>query len=192
MQRDELDLFSERTGICIIDVQERLAAAMPDKVLKGTLRNCLNLIEAARVLGMPVVVSEQCPKGLGQTLPVIAESVLRLPRERVFFFEKEAFDCTEVPVFERWIRDCGRAQWIVAGMEAHVCVYQTVRGLARRDLLVHVPRDAVVSRTMANWEIGLKLVEKAGGLVTATEVVLFDLLKRAGTAEFKLLSRIIK
>lgn len=188
----KLELFAESTGLCVIDVQERLAAAMPEKVLKGTLRNGLNLIEAARVLGLPVVVSEQYPQGLGQTLPVIAEAVLRLPREQIAFFDKVQFSCAGVAAFDRWLEATGRTRWIIVGMETHVCVYQTVRALVGAGLQVHVPRDAVVSRTMANWEVGLKLIEQAGGVVTCTEAVIFDLLKQAGTPQFKMLSRIVK
>jgi nicotinamidase-related amidase len=81
---------------------------------------------------------------------------------------------------------------IVAGMEAHVCVYQTVRGLVARGLATHVVADAVASRTEQNWQIGLNLSERAGGIVTSTEVVVFDLLGRAGTEEFKTLSKLIK
>lgn len=187
-----LELSASQTGLCIIDMQEKLAAAMPEKVLKGTLRNCLNLIEAARVLDMPVVVTEQYPSGLGQTLPVVTESALRLSTDRVFFFEKVQFSCCGLSEFDMWIKKTNRTQWIVAGMEAHVCVYQTVRGMVAEGFNVHVPRDAVIARAMANWEVGLKLIEQSGAVVTSTEVVIFDLLKQAGTEEFKLLSRIVK
>ena len=187
-----LELHAAKTGLCIIDIQEKLAGTMPEKVLKGTLRNCLNLIETARVLRLPVVVSEQYPKGLGRTLPVVAEAVLRLPRQSIHFFEKVKFSCAGVSDFDSWLKSSGRPQWIVSGMEAHVCVYQTARALVGAGYQVHVPRDAVISRTMANWEIGLKLAEQAGALVTSTEVAIFDLLKQAGTSEFKMLSRIIK
>src|SRR5512137_327707 len=97
------ELFAHKAGLCVIDIQEKLATAMPEKVVKGTLRNCLNLIEAARVLGLPIIVSEQYPKGLGRTLPVIAESVLRLPREQVFFFDKMQFSCTAAAPFHGWL-----------------------------------------------------------------------------------------
>jgi len=186
------ELFSGQAGLCIVDLQEKLAAAMPEKVVKGTLRNCLNLIEAARVLNMPIAVSEQYPKGLGRTIPVIAESVLRLPRERVFFFDKLQFSCAGIPIFDGWIRKTGRTQWVISGMETHVCVYQTARALVGQGYQVHVPRDAVVSRTMANWEVGLQLMERAGVVVSSTEADIFDLLKQAGTEDFRQLSRIIK
>jgi nicotinamidase-related amidase len=187
-----IELLADRTALCIIDIQEKLAAAMPEKVVKGTLRNCLNLIEAARVLSLPIVVSEQYPKGLGRTLPVVAESVLRLPREQVFFFDKLQFSCMGASAFEGWVRKGGRTQWVLAGMETHVCVYQTARALCAAGFQVQVPRDAVVSRTMANWEVGLQLMERAGAVVSCTEAVVFDLLKQAGTEEFKVLSRLIK
>lgn len=186
------ELVAEKAGLCVIDIQEKLAAAMPEKVLKGTLRNCLNLIETARVLSLPVAVSEQYPKGLGRTLPVIAESVLRLPREQVFFFDKLQFGCPGTPSFDAWLARSGRSQWVLAGMESHVCVYQTARALVQAGLEVQVPRDAVVSRTLANWEVGLTLMDRSGAVVSCTEAVIFDLLKQAGTQEFKVLSRLIR
>jgi len=186
------ELHATRAGLCIIDIQEKLAASMPEKVVKGTLRNCLNLIESARVLNLPIVVSEQYPQGLGRTLPVVAESVLRLPRERVFFFEKVQFSCAGLAPFDSWVRKSGRDQWILCGMEAHVCVFQTGRAMVASGFEVHVPRDAVVSRTMANWEIGLELMSRTNVVVSSTEAVIFDLLKKAGTPEFSQLSRTIK
>jgi len=188
----KLELFKEKAGICIIDIQERLAGAMPEKVLKGTLRNWLNLIEAARVLGLPAVVSEQYPKGLGRSLPVVAESVLRLPRDQTFLFEKNSFSCGREARFTSWLKKSGRSQWIICGMETHVCVFQTARALVDLNYAVHVPRDAVISRTMANWEIGLSLLQQAGAVITSTETVVFDLIKQADSEEFKMLSRIVK
>ncbi|MBK8482363.1 MAG: isochorismatase family protein [Proteobacteria bacterium] len=187
-----LELIPHACGLCVVDIQQKLAESMPEKVLKGTLRNWLNWIEAARVLGMPAVVSEQFPKGLGRTLPVVAESVLRLPRERVLLFDKLTFSCGAVPAFGQWITATGRNQWIVIGMEAHVSIYQTARAMVASGQVVHVPRDAVIARTMANWETGLRLIEEAGALVTSTEAAVFDLLKRAGTEEFSQLSRVVK
>jgi len=187
-----LELFSDHVGLLVADIQEKLAAAMPEKVLKGTLRNWLNLLEMARVLDLPAVVSEQYPKGLGRSLPVVVESVLRLPRERVFFFEKMSFSCNGSAEFGDWIKRSGRRQWIIAGMETHICVYQTARALVEAGYVIHVPRDAVISRTMANWEMGLKLVEQSGAVVTSTETVIFDLLKQSGTEQFKMLSRVVK
>lgn len=188
----QLELFTERVGLCIIDIQERLSGTMPEKVLKGTLRNWLNLIETARVLGLSAIVSEQAPQTLGRSLPVVAESVLRLPRDQVFFFDKQSFDCGKHDGFNQWVKRSNRKQWIVCGMETHIAAFQTVRSLVAAGYTVHVPRDAVISRTMANWEIGLKLMEQAGAVITSTETVIFDLIKQSNTEEFAVLSRIVK
>lgn len=188
----KLELQAEKSALGIIDMQEKLAASMPEKVVKGTLRNCLNLIELARVYALPVVVAEHHSASLGRSLPVVAEAVLRLPAAQVFFCERTRFNCCGFKPFDAWVKKTGRTQWIVSGMEAHVSVYQTVRGLVGAGFEVHVPRDAVVSRTMANWEVGLQLIAQAGAAVTSTEVVVFDLLKEAGTAEFDALSKIVK
>lgn len=187
-----LVLDADAAALCIIDVQERLAAAMPEKVLKACIRNCNILVQAAAVLGLPVLVSEQYPRGLGHTLPEVAEPVLELPSEQVFFFDKTRFSCVGEERFDAALRETGRTQCILAGMETHVCVYQTARDLALSSVTVHVPRDAVVSRTMANWEIGLQLASRAGGVVSCTEAVVFDLLKVAGTDEFRAISRLVR
>jgi nicotinamidase-related amidase len=188
----KLELTAEKAGLCLVDIQERLAGSIPEKVIKGTLRNCLNLIEAARIFGMPIAVTEHFSNALGRSLPVIVEAVLRLDRSQVFFLEKLQFCGYGLKPFDAWIKGTGRMQWICSGMETHVSIYQTARAMAAAGLEVHVPRDAVVSRTMANWEIGLQLIERAGGVITSTETVIFDLLKQGGTDAFTILSRIIK
>lgn len=192
MKPGGLELFPQACGLCVVDVQQKLAESMPEKVLKGTLRNWLNLIETARVLGLPAVVSEQFPKGLGRTLPVVAEAVLRLPREQVLLFDKLSFSCGGNAAFQQWVAATGRSQWIVIGMETHVAVYQTARALVAGGHSVQVPRDAVISRTMANWESGLHLIEQSGAVSTSTETAVFDLLKQAGTESFQQLARVVR
>jgi len=154
-------------------------------------RNVVVLIEAARRFGVPVVVSEQYPRGLGHTTPAIAAAVETLgPNvERV---EKLEFSVCENDGFGPISQRLGRDQWIVTGMETHVCVWQSVRGLLGRGAAVHVVSDAVSSRTDANWRIGLDLARSAGATLTSTEVVVFDLLHKAGTDDFKALSKLIK
>lgn len=188
----QLELSAGSVGLVVIDIQEKLAEAMPDKVLKGTLRNWLNLIEAARVLELPVAVSEQYPEALGRSLPVVAESVLRLPSDQVFSFEKRGFACGSTDAFSAFVKRSTRKQWLLCGMETHISVYQTARAMVQAGHTVHVPRDAVISRTMANWEIGLRLIERAGAVVTSTETIVFDLIKEAGSEQFSFLSRVVK
>jgi nicotinamidase-related amidase len=187
----QLHLDPARAALLVVDVQERLAAAMAPGDVAGCERNLLVLVELARRLKLPVVLSEQYPKGLGPTLaPVraaLAEPGLELSR-----IEKMTFSCTDDPGFLEVHRRLGRDQWIVAGMETHVCVYQTARGLASLGATVHVPGDAVTSRSAANVHLGLRLCERAGAIVTGTEVLVFDALVRAGTDDFRALSRLVK
>ena len=188
-----------RAALLIVDVQERLAAAMPGKVRDQVERNAIVLVEMARRLGIPVIVTQQYPKGLGPTVPAVEDVLGHAPGHApagmdVHRFDKVEFSACAAAAFAPVRTTLGphRDQWIVIGMETHVCVYQTARDLLAAGLAVHVPRDAVVSRTKANWQVGLDLIERAGGLVSATEVVVFDALGRAGTEDFKALSRLIK
>src|SRR6185436_4235336 len=181
----------ERAALLLVDFQERLAAVMAPGDVAAAVRNIVLLFELARQLRIPVVISEQYPRGLGPTVAALREALLQpgLAIERV---EKIEFSCTDSPAFLEVHRKLARDQWIVVGMEAHVCVYQTARGLVAMGARVHVPADAVVSRAPTNVRIGLDLCGRAGAYVTATETVVFDALKRAGTDEFRALSRLLK
>lgn len=180
-----------RAVLLVVDVQERLAAVMPDQARARVERNAVVLVEMARRLGIPVVVSQQYPRGLGPTVAPVEQALAGMDVHR---FDKVEFSACAAPAFASVRTALGprRDQWIVLGMETHVCVYQTARDLLAAGLAVQVPRDAVASRTKANWQVGLDLIERAGGLVSAAEVVLFDALGRAGTEDFKALSRLIK
>jgi nicotinamidase-related amidase len=177
-------------GLVLVDAQVKLAGAMPPAVLERNLRNWLLLIETAARFKMPIAVSEQYPKGLGPVLPVLKEALSKaLPAPR--WLEKIEFSCCDAPLFDQFL-GVGRKTWIVCGMETHVCVWQTVRGLTERGCRVQVPVDAVASRNKQNWRVGLDLCERAGAVVTSTETVVFDLLKRAGGDDFRALSKLIK
>ncbi len=172
--------------LLVVDVQERLASAMPKAALADLEKNAAVLIRAARRLGLPVVATEQYPKGLGRTVPALRELLPDAPMEKL------EFSCAAAEPVARHIAASGRKQAIVAGMEAHVCVFQTVRDLLADGFSVFLAQDAVVSRTDANRAVGLRLCEKAGATLTSTEAVLFDLLGVAGTPEFKELAPLIK
>jgi nicotinamidase-related amidase len=186
----DMKVSRSRAALLVVDVQERLFAAMPEEGGAQLVKNAGILIELARRLGIPIVWSEQYPKGLGPTVPALAQPLAAMPD--VLRLEKLEFGCTDAPgwpaIWDRLRRD----QWIVCGMESHVCVYQSVRGLTERQATVHVPADAVLSRTHENWEIGLSLCERAGAVVTSTEVVVFDSLERAGSEDFKAMSKLVK
>lgn len=181
-----------RAVLIVIDVQERLAAVMPPAQLAVLERNATTLLELARNLGIAVVVSEQYPKGLGPTRAPVQAAVAQLAR--VARLEKTTFACTDAPGWATVRAELGpgRDQWLVAGMETHICVYQTVRGLRSEGAEVHVARDAVLSRQEANLEVGLGLIERTGAFVSSTEAIVFDALRSAGSDAFKAMSRLVK
>ena len=183
-------LSRTRAALLVVDIQERLAAAMPREVLGVVVRNTAVLIETARRMWLPIVVSQQYPKGLGPTVPAIEEALRDAPT--LHRFDKQVFSADDTPDFAALAPKLGRDQWIVTGMEAHVCVYQSARGLVERGYQVHVAADAIASRTKANFKVGKKLIAQAGAIVTSTEVVAFDLLGSAADEEFKAISRLIK
>jgi nicotinamidase-related amidase len=183
----DLHLDPAQTGLLLVDWQERLAAAMP-AVERDHRQNVGHLLHLAGALGLPVVVSEQYPKGLGATL---AELAVALP-EGTPVLAKTRFSAWGDAAVRAAMEATGRRTWLVVGMETHVCVFQTVRDLKAAGLAVQVPADAVVSRTEENWRAGLALCAAAGAVVTVTEAALFDLLGEAKGEAFKAISRRIK
>jgi isochorismate hydrolase len=183
----------ERAVLVVVDIQERLSAAMEPEALAQVERNVSILIELARQLDVPVVVSEQYPRGLGPTREPIERAVAALDGG-AHRFEKVEFRVCRCDGFAKVAEALGeeRTQWILTGMETHVCVYQSARDLRARGCIVHVPADAVISRTEANRRVGLQLMERAGAVITSTEAVVFDALGRAGTEAFKALSRLVR
>lgn len=178
-----LTLDPARTALLVVDVQERINGVMADD---GHIARIQTLIEAAAVLNLPVVTTEQYPKGLGATVPELAE---RLPAPAL---EKDTFSCARQPEVAAALDDLGRDQIVVTGIETHVCVLQTALDLVERGLTVHVPHDAVNSRRVADREWGLHRMSTAGVVVTATESALFELLGRCGTDDFKAVSKLVK
>lgn len=174
----------ESSALLIVDVQERLAQAMPAERLARLLNRTLAAIEGARALGLPVIVTEQYPKGLGRTARPIAE---RLADVRVI--EKLEFSALVPGVLEALT---GRPQVLVVGMETHVCVFQTVRALSRAGLSPYLAVDAVLSRTETDYRVGIDLCREAGAQLTTVEAALFDALRVAGGPEFKAISAAVK
>lgn len=186
----ELRVQVRDTALVLVDIQERLAATIPAEAFATMTRNIVTLVAAAVQFNLPVIVSEQYPKGLGRTIPVLREAVANL-KHAALYLDKTAFSLAEEPLFQSFLGH-GKRTLVMAGMETHICVYQSARALAQRGYSVHVPVDAVVSRTVANHAIGVDLLGRAGCIPTSTETVLFDLLERAGTDEFRSLSRLVK
>jgi len=171
--------------LVIVDIQERLATVMKQK--DPVVNNCLHLIEIAKMLGIPVVVTEQYPKGLGRTVEEISKA---LPVYQPV--EKMAFNCCQEPAFMHEIKKYTKKNIILTGMETHICVLQTCVGLLGNGFHVHLVKDAVCSRAKENWRTSIEFMRDAGAVVTCAETVLFQLLKVAGTEEFKTISKRIK
>jgi nicotinamidase-related amidase len=173
------------TILILIDFQERLFPAMYEK--EKLLNNVLKLTRGAQVLQIPVVVTEQYPKGLGPTLPEIKGL---LPDIKPI--EKICFSCCDNEAFCRIIGESGRRQLLIAGIEAHICVYQTAMEMSRRSYQVRVISDCISSRDPENKRVALSNMTAAGISPTTSEMVLFELLKKAGGDNFKQISAIVK
>jgi nicotinamidase-related amidase len=171
-------------ALLVIDVQERLCAAMRPEVLERMLNRVNAAVEGAKALGLPIIVTEQYPKGLGHTLSALQQRI-----EGFQAVEKIEFSALVPLVRERLST---RPQVLVTGMETHVCVFQTVRDLAESGLAPFVAVDAVTSRAQADHETGLALCRDAGAVMTTVETALFDALGKAGGPEFKAVSAAVK
>jgi nicotinamidase-related amidase len=182
----KVKLDRSRAAILIVDVQDRLTPAMPPEALARVVKYGKALIGAGKELGLPVLATEQYPKGLGRTLPELREALPAAPLEKLHF------SCGADPAFAGALEATGRRQVVIAGMETHVCVFQTARDLVAMGYEVHVCADAVSSRTEEHRRVGLDLCREAGAVITTAETAIFDLLHQAGTAEFKKVSPLMK
>ena len=170
-------LDRSRAALVVVDVQEGFR---PYASFAGVAEACAKLVQAARILDVPRVVSEQYPKGLGHTAPEVG-----LEGERPI--EKSVFSAARAEGFDL----DGKDQALVCGIETHVCVSQTVLDLLERGVEVQIPADAVGSRHEIDYAHGLERLERAGAVVTTVEAALFELLERAGTPEFKAIQKLI-
>jgi nicotinamidase-related amidase len=178
-------LTVENTALVLIDIQERLFPVMHDK--EDLLRNVVKLVRGARVLEVPIVVTEQYPKGLGPTLPELRELLTDIRP-----IEKVCFNCCDEDAFCRSLEALGRRQVLLAGIEAHICVYQTAMELSRSGYQVQVVGDGVSSRNPENRVVSLFRLGAAGIGVTSVEMALFELLRVARGEKFKRISEIVK
>ncbi len=173
--------------LLVIDVQERLMAAMPEEVSNNILKNIEILINSVDILHIPVIYTEQYPRGLGKTCSQIQNLLQDKPS-----IEKIAFSCCDENIFQQKIHESGKNQIIITGAESHICVLQTVLDLLQQEYTVYLVKDAVCSRHKLDWETALNMAEKAGALLTTTEIILFQFLERAGTDEFKRIQNLLK
>ena len=174
-------LERDRAALLIVDVQEAFRPAVGE--FEQVARNAAILAEGARILGLPVVLTEQYPRGLGETVPEVARATQGVPR-----LEKTVFSAVRADGFDL----DGRDQALVCGIETHVCVSQTTLDLLGEGVEVHVAADASSSRTAANRRVGLAKMERAGAVLSSVETALFELLGAAGSDEFKAIQGLVK
>ncbi|NLW11919.1 MAG: hydrolase [Clostridiaceae bacterium] len=178
-------LKREDAILLIIDIQEKLAPAMTDPI--RTADQTAALLQGSVLMGLPVMVTEQYPRGLGRTVEQIRQ---HLPAD-VVISEKISFNaCTDE--IRQALISSGRKQVVIAGMETHVCVYQTVRCLLNEGYDVCLAADAISSRRQDNRENAIESMRQMGAVISNTETILFDLLQEAGTPLFKQVSALIK
>ncbi len=182
-------LNREDALLLVVDVQERLVPAIHKDLYPAALKNMRIMIEAAGILGLPILLTEQYPKGLGTTVREILDPLEGKPFRRI---EKVTFSCARDEGFLKAIAETNRRQAVIVGMETHVCVYQTTVDLIRAGYSVFVADDAVSSRFMHNYLSGLQALRDAGCTVYSTETAVFQLLKAAATPEFKKVSPLIR
>jgi nicotinamidase-related amidase len=171
------------SALLVVDVQEKLVPAIADHA--RVVFNVGRLIDGARLLGLPVVATEQYPRGLGPTVPELAQRLGPIP-------DKLTFSCCGCPEIFTSLRDQGIHKILVAGIEAHVCVQQTVLDLLGDGWRVYLAVDAVGSRTPLDRDTALRRMDSSGAVLTTTEAALFEWCEVAGTPEFKEVSRLVR
>lgn len=178
-------LTTDNTVLIVIDIQDRMLRVMNNK--ERLLQNLVKLIRGVQVLDIPVILTEQYPGGLGPTLPEITEL---LPDTQPI--EKLCFNCCDEERFQQKLESLNRKQVLIAGIEAHICVYQTAMALLSQGYEVQVVVDCISSRELENKDVCLTKMSHVGISPTTTEMALFELLKVAKGEKFKQISNIVK
>jgi nicotinamidase-related amidase len=178
-------LRTEDTVLIVVDMQEKLTRAMYDR--ESLVKSAVQIVSGAKILGVPVIWTEQNPNGLGPTLPEIKQSL-----EGSQPIIKFSFSSCGNQEFMEALDASGRKQVLILGVECHVCVYQTAIDLIEKGYEVSVVSDAVSSRTLENKIVGLERVKQSGALITSAEMALFELLKVADGAKFKQILKVVK
>ena len=179
---------ADKSQLLVIDVQERLLGAMDDKPRAQVLKNSAILLQAANALQVPVIHSEQYPKGLGKTDSTLMQHV----PDTSLSVEKTVFSCCGVPAIAELSHQHILPQWVLVGIEAHICVLQTALQLKAAGQQVFVVADATCSRYKQHYQNALQRLTQAGVIVSNTESVLFEWLRDSRHEQFKALSKLIQ
>lgn len=174
-------LNQNNTIVIIIDIQEKLLGSVYNKNIADVASK---LVQTAKILEIPVLITEQYPKGLGETVLQIKENV------DAIYFEKTDFSAFKN--IKEILEKSGKKQIIICGIEAHICVHQTVNDLLKQGFEVHILKDGIASRKEFESTQGLNRMEKNGAIITCLEIALFELLKGASHPRFKAVQNLIK
>ncbi|MEA1962496.1 MAG: isochorismatase family protein [Bacillota bacterium] len=178
------ELINEDSILLVIDLQEKLMKAMEKR--EQVYKNTNLLIAIAKQFNIPIIITEQYPKGLGTTVSEIQNNL-----DQYEYVEKNSFNaCTQS--LKQILEKHKQKTILVTGSETHICVFQTVRDLLEKGYQVQVVKDAVCSRTEDNYNNGLDLMKDMGAVISNAETMVFDLLKVSGTPEFKAISPLLK
>ena len=184
--KDKFWLDAEKAILVVIDVQEKLAPAMNQELFSQLLLHANLLIAGFKALDLPIIATEQYSKGLGHTVTELNGATEQ------YCIEKMAFSCCGEESFIAALEKSGAKQVLIAGMESHVCVFQTVLDLLDRGYIVHLVSDAVSSRFKSDYDNAISTAARAGAVITTTETALFQLVKVAGTEGFKTVSKLVR
>jgi len=171
-------LSRDKTGLVVVDVQGKLARLVHDS--KTLISNCEKLILGAKALGLPIVLLEQNPEKLGGTV-----EELRFHLDEIKPITKFTFNACESPDFLKILNDMSVDSWLVCGIEAHICVYQTAKGLAELGFNVELVSDCVSSRTQSNAQLGINRLKDSGVEISGLEMCLYELVKDCRASEFR-------
>jgi isochorismate hydrolase len=185
---DKFKLDAADSVFLLIDFQSNLAVAMKKDVYANCESNVNLIVTSCETMKVPVIVTEQYSKGLGNTV----EPVKARLKDQYKPIDKLSFSCCGDPVFQNTFSSLNKKYVMVAGIESHVCVLQSVVDLVSQGYYVHVISDAVCSRYKTDWKNALKYMRDAGAVITTTEIAVFQLLQRAGIPEFKVISPLFK
>lgn len=182
---DKLGIIDRNRAVFVlVDAQERLLKAMENR--DQVISNANKLIEAAKIMGIPLIVSEQYPKGLGSTSPRISLPDATRPIEKI------SFSCFGSEDFKSRLRHLGRDTLVIFGTEAHICVLKTALDAMKEGLQAHVVSDAVSSRREEDRKAGIDRMRQSGVFIVSSEMALFQLMDEAGSEEFKAVSSLVK
>lgn len=178
-------ILKDQATAVIIDIQERLLPHIYEG--EAVLGNCIRLVEGLKILSVPMLVTQQYTRGLGQTVPPVASMFQEFSP-----VEKISFSCCDEPMFMKQLAGLDRKFVILCGIEAHVCVLQTCLDLLGSGFVPVVAEDAVSSRRQNDKKVAVKRMRQEGARITTTESILFELTREAGTPVFKSISALVK